>query len=226
METDSESNLEEVLMELNKFEKRLTGENSSGSSSGSSVANPTSSKAIIINAVLENYLASVARTGTTHFPWPKIKPLFRAKLDSVIDEFSAQTGGQVEDEEDVPNVDAFSFAACREKVFQQLDSFGGVPFTVQRLCELMTAPRRHYRRHDKFMRALEKNMLVVSTVDPKAAAQQQPPPPPPPQPQPRSLQRRESAGFSVGSDAATSSGALVNGDHEQVRGEPEKKYAR
>ena len=36
---------------------------------------------------------------------------------------------------------------------------------MQRLAELLTAPRRHYKRTDKFMRALEKNMLIVSTVE-------------------------------------------------------------
>jgi len=46
-------------------------------------------------------------------------------------------------------------------VFEQLDAFIGIPFTVQRLAELITSPRKHYRRTDKFMRALEKNMLVI-----------------------------------------------------------------
>merc|ERR1719412_1081393 len=65
----------------------------------------------------------------------------------------------------VPNVDVFNFSAIKNKVFEQLDAFSGIPFTVQRLAELLTAPRRHYKRTDKFMRALEKNMLIVSTVE-------------------------------------------------------------
>jgi PPP4R2 len=60
----------------------------------------------------------------------------------------------------MPNVDPFNFDAVKGKVFEQLDAFIGIPFTVQRLAELVTSPRRHYRRTDKFMRALEKNMLV------------------------------------------------------------------
>ena len=43
-----------------------------------------------------------------------------------------------------------------------------ITFTVQRLAELLTTPRRHYKRTDKFMRALEKNMLIVSTVEARA----------------------------------------------------------
>jgi hypothetical protein len=48
----------------------------------------------------------------------------------------------------------------------QLDSYTGIPFTMQRLCELITEPRRHYKRIDKFMRGLEKIMLVVTTIEP------------------------------------------------------------
>ena len=68
----------------------------------------------------------------------------------------------------VPNVDVFNFGAIRNKVFEQLDAFAGIPFTVQRLAELLTSPKRHYKRTDKFMRALEKNMLIVSTVEARA----------------------------------------------------------
>lgn len=39
------------------------------------------------------------------------------------------------------------------------------PFTVQRLCELICFPHKHYKRIDKYMRALEKIVLVVTTVD-------------------------------------------------------------
>ena len=39
------------------------------------------------------------------------------------------------------------------------------PFTIQRLCELMTEPQRYYKRTDKFMRGVEKNVLVVTTIE-------------------------------------------------------------
>lgn len=66
-----------------------------------------------------------------------------------------------------PNVDPFNFDSIKVKVFEQLDAFVGIPFTVQRLAELITSPRKHYKRTDKFMRAFEKNMLVRrDMVDP------------------------------------------------------------
>ena len=59
----------------------------------------------------------------------------------------------------------------KERIFEQLESYTGIPFTVQRLCELIVQPRKHYKRTDKFMRGLEKIMLVVSTIDPNPNSQ-------------------------------------------------------
>ena len=137
--------MEEVLLELNRFEK-----------------SPTQN----IPDLLERYLVYVAKTGSAAFPWPKLKALFRAKLENVIVDFSNVS--PTENIPSVPNVDVFNFGAIRNKVFEQLDAFAGIPFTVQRLAELLTTPRRHYKRTDKFMRALEKNMLIVSTVEARA----------------------------------------------------------
>ncbi|KAL8212704.1 UNVERIFIED_CONTAM: hypothetical protein K2H54_056453 [Gekko kuhli] len=41
-----------------------------------------------------------------------------------------------------------------------------IPFTIQRLCELLTDPRRNYTGTDKFLRGVEKNVMVVSCVYP------------------------------------------------------------
>lgn len=116
--------------------------------------------------VLEEYLVFVAKTGNTVFPWPKVKTPLRIKLETVIEEFNkAMPEDQVPK---MPNVDAFKFDEMKQRIFEQLDSYSGIPFTMQRLCELLTQPKRHYKRVDKFMRGLEKVMLVVSTVEPMA----------------------------------------------------------
>uniref|UniRef100_A0A672Q893 Serine/threonine-protein phosphatase 4 regulatory subunit 2-A-like n=1 Tax=Sinocyclocheilus grahami TaxID=75366 RepID=A0A672Q893_SINGR len=41
-----------------------------------------------------------------------------------------------------------------------------IPFTIQRLCELLTEPKRNYAGTDKFLRGVEKNVMVVSCVYP------------------------------------------------------------
>ena len=145
--------LEEVMLELNNFERQV--------SDGKEVVPST------IPPILEGYLQFVARGGSTHFPWAKVKWLFKVKLDHVISEFYSIS--PTDDIAPAPNVETFDFASVKEKVFQQLETFSGIPFTIQRLAELLTAPKRHYRRTDKFMRALEKNILIFSTVEPRVA---------------------------------------------------------
>jgi len=53
----------------------------------------------------------------------------------------------------------------RQRLLDCLDSFTSAPFTIQRLCELMMEPRKNYSNSEKFMRGVEKNVLVVSTVE-------------------------------------------------------------
>uniref|UniRef100_A0A8C9WJJ5 Protein phosphatase 4, regulatory subunit 2a n=1 Tax=Scleropages formosus TaxID=113540 RepID=A0A8C9WJJ5_SCLFO len=43
-----------------------------------------------------------------------------------------------------------------------------IPFTIQRLCELLTEPKRNYTGTDKFLRGVEKNVMVVSCVYPSS----------------------------------------------------------
>ena len=114
---------------------------------------------------LEDYLQHVSKTGNTVFPWPKIKPLFKLKLETTINEFN-ETLPCEPGVTKMPNVETFKYTEMKERMVEQLESYSGVPFTVQRLCELLCQPTRHYKRVDKFMRGLEKVMLVVTTVEP------------------------------------------------------------
>merc|ERR1719347_2102779 len=88
----------------------------------------------------------------------------KSKLEIIIREFNESCPeGHLPK---MPNVDVFKFGEMKERIMEQLESYTGTPFTIQRLCELLVQPKRHYKRTDKFMRGLEKVMLVVSTVDP------------------------------------------------------------
>lgn len=113
---------------------------------------------------LEEYLSFVAKTGDPVYQWSSIKSLFREKLINVITEFY-ETCPSVEIPP-CPNVDLFNYDSMKNFILEKLDTFAAAPFTVQRICELLTAPRKEYNRIDKYMRALEKNILVVSTTEP------------------------------------------------------------
>lgn len=141
-------NPEDVMMELAVLEK--------------------SPETTAINQTLEDYLTYVAKSGNALFSWSRIKPLFKKKLELVIQDFHDSC--PTEDLPKQPNVDIFKFDQMKQRIFEQLESYSGIPFTVQRLCELLVQPKRHYKRTDKFMRGLEKIMLVVSTIDPNPSS--------------------------------------------------------
>jgi len=51
-------------------------------------------------------------------------------------------------------------------IFRQLHEFeDNAPFTIQRVCELCAYPRQHYKFIGKYLRAVEKSLLVTSTWD-------------------------------------------------------------
>ncbi|KAJ0176044.1 hypothetical protein K1T71_008218 [Dendrolimus kikuchii] len=113
---------------------------------------------------LNDYLAYVARTGDPVYQWSLVKSLFKEKLLTVITDFYETSPGI--DIPPYPNVDPFNYDIMKNSLLERLDSFTSAPFTVQRICELLTCPRKQYNRVDKFMRAIEKNILVVSTREP------------------------------------------------------------
>ncbi|XP_055388975.1 serine/threonine-protein phosphatase 4 regulatory subunit 2 [Condylostylus longicornis] len=114
---------------------------------------------------LDEYLAYVAKTGDTVFTWANIKYLFREKLIHVIKDFHDSTSN-VDDLPQYPNVDPFNYETMKTALLERLELFNSAPFTIQRICELLTNPKKQYSRIDKYMRALEKNILVVSTIEP------------------------------------------------------------
>ncbi|XP_047997512.1 serine/threonine-protein phosphatase 4 regulatory subunit 2 [Leguminivora glycinivorella] len=121
---------------------------------------------------LNEYLAYVARTGDPVYQWPLVKCLFKEKLLNVITDFYETTPGV--DIPPYPNVDPFNYDIMKNSLLERLDAFTSAPFTVQRICELLTFPRKQYNRIDKFMRAIEKNILVVSTREPGAQRHPEP----------------------------------------------------
>ncbi|XP_003699247.2 uncharacterized protein LOC100882902 [Megachile rotundata] len=140
-------NLEEVLQALDEFQKMRPSE---------------------IPRELEDYLCWVAKTGDPVYQWPLIKTLFREKLTRVMTDFYESCPSL--DLAPCPNVEHFNYDTMKSNLLERLESFANAPFTVQRICELLTAPRKEYNRVDKFMRAIEKNILVVSTREPGSTA--------------------------------------------------------
>lgn len=112
---------------------------------------------------LEEYIHYVAKTGDPVFQWTLVKPLFREKMIKVVTDFFESTPGEIPD---YPNVNKFNYDSMKSTLLERIDWFKGAPFTIQRISELLVNPTKEYNRVDKYMRALEKNIYVVSTREP------------------------------------------------------------
>ncbi|XP_028398165.1 serine/threonine-protein phosphatase 4 regulatory subunit 2-A-like [Dendronephthya gigantea] len=134
-------NLETVLQCLNDFER---------------------AKDKKIGPELDKLLSHIAKTGRTEFPWPLLKPLIAYKLERVVNEFFENTSSNAYNSE--PKSKTKDLYPDAQKLISNVNHFSGTPFTIQRLCELITEPQKYYRTTDKFLRGIEKNIMVVSTV--------------------------------------------------------------
>ncbi|CAK9799063.1 Serine/threonine-protein phosphatase 4 regulatory subunit 2 [Anthophora quadrimaculata] len=111
-------NLEDVLQALDEFQKMRPSE---------------------IPRELEDYLCWVAKTGDPVYQWSLIKTLFREKLTRVMTDFYESC--PTLDLAPCPNVEHFNYDTMKSNLLERLESFANAPFTVQRICELLTAPQ-------------------------------------------------------------------------------------
>lgn len=116
--------------------------------------------------VLDQFLCHIAKTGEARFQWLQFKSYFVFKLEKVMDDFRASapeprdTGN--------PNIEFTPYEEMKARILKIVDGFNGIPFTIQRLCELLTDPKRNYSGTDKFLRGVEKNVMVVSCLYPSS----------------------------------------------------------
>ncbi|TDH10281.1 hypothetical protein EPR50_G00073620 [Perca flavescens] len=113
---------------------------------------------------LEQFLCHVAKTGQPMISWSQFKTYFVFKLEKVMDDFHASTPEQRAPHN--PNVDYIPFEEMKTRILKIVNGYNGIPFTIQRLCELLTDPKHNYTGTEKFLMGLEKNVMVVSCVYP------------------------------------------------------------
>ncbi|CCD68493.1 Protein Phosphatase Four Regulatory subunit [Caenorhabditis elegans] len=147
------------------------------------------------NEDVEQYFRASAQWGVPAIAWNIVRPAFLWKLEFCITEFmnvekkkkeaaanSAQANSEVEKIAESPVKEklsilghkvnlikttpvVFSTEESMEFVLSKAKSFDGFPFTWQRLCELLIEPMRHYNTIDKFLRAVDKVINVVTTIN-------------------------------------------------------------
>ncbi|KAI2663785.1 Serine/threonine-protein phosphatase 4 regulatory subunit 2-B [Labeo rohita] len=114
--------------------------------------------------VLDQFLCHIAKTGETLVSWSQFKSYFIFKLEKVMEDFRASAPEQRGPAN--PNVESVPFEEMKERILKIVNGYNGIPFTIQRLCELLTEPKRNYTGTEKFLRGVEKNVMVVSCIYP------------------------------------------------------------
>ncbi|TPX35745.1 hypothetical protein SmJEL517_g02022 [Synchytrium microbalum] len=106
----------------------------------------------------DQILESIAETCQTDgIPWTSLKELIRYKIKQNVhaEDKMGRVNGLFNKGDTVSDYE--------ERIDQALDSFEEPPFTIQRICELITNPDQHHRNVWAYLRALEKVLLVTST---------------------------------------------------------------
>lgn len=102
-------------------------------------------------------LQVIASTGKFWHDWEKLKSVLSFQLKQVLSEYPEAKMTTKEQEE--------TYQDLVKKLDEALHNFEeGPPFTLQRLCEILLAARHIYPNLSKLALALEKNLLVTSTL--------------------------------------------------------------
>lgn len=113
-----------------------------------------------VSAVLE----AIAASGLYWHDWDLIKHALAAKLDESASKMNKLFP-------DCPERAMESFREKRSYVISALEAFDEAPFTVQRLCELVTAPQRQYASTAKWLASVDRMLSVTSTQAPNDPVQ-------------------------------------------------------
>ncbi|KAF0904310.1 hypothetical protein E2562_033278 [Oryza meyeriana var. granulata] len=124
---------------------------------------------------MRSVIEVIADTGKFWHDWSFLKRLLSLQLKQVLAEYSE---GQMMNQEDGQLQNSFSGETYSELASRLNDALlrfeEGPPFTLQRLCEILLDPKGTYTKLSKLALALEKNLLVTSTMtkctDPYPAA--------------------------------------------------------
>ncbi|KAJ1641131.1 PPP4R2-domain-containing protein [Pavlovales sp. CCMP2436] len=106
----------------------------------------------------EAALAQTSATGQPALPWPLLKQIVALRLRKVLGEYYERS-------KDCDNpTRQTEFGEWRDRILELLGSFQRAPFTLQRLCELLLNPQQVYRSTRKLMSAVEKLLMVTTTI--------------------------------------------------------------
>ncbi|SAM05837.1 hypothetical protein [Absidia glauca] len=102
----------------------------------------------------DGVISQIAETNEVDKPWLELKVIIRSALLNQC--IAIET---VLDDPDVLS----TINGIKTNILHCIDHHKGTPFSIQRLCELIRSPTRHYRLFIKYLHAIEKVLSVAST---------------------------------------------------------------
>lgn len=129
----------------------------------SDAANEQSSNPTETDPLLAS-LRDIATSGSVELQWVDLQKSLKTRLEQVIEMYQTQKDCK-ENQLDEPNVEKFNLDNSRDEILELIESFTDPPFTIQRICELLSWPLKYYDRVSTFLRGLEKNLRVISSND-------------------------------------------------------------
>ncbi|KAF3631381.1 putative homogentisate phytyltransferase 2, chloroplastic-like isoform X1 [Capsicum annuum] len=110
---------------------------------------------------IKSVIEVMAASGKYWHDWDKLKGMLSIHLKQVLSDYP-EAKMTIEQQQSCLGV---SFPELAKRLDDALNSFAeGPPFTLQRLCEILLDARNIYSKLSKLALALEKNLLVTSTL--------------------------------------------------------------
>jgi hypothetical protein len=113
-----------------------------------------------MNETLLNAIHEIARTGSVCYRWETLVQVLLFQLRVVL-ETGSEAHPVISSEALAGDV---SYQESCNRLYTLLSAFDGPPFTVQRLCELLSTPHKHHRTKFKLLSALDKLLSVTSVI--------------------------------------------------------------
>ncbi|OEL19548.1 hypothetical protein BAE44_0019433 [Dichanthelium oligosanthes] len=128
---------------------------------------------------MRSIIEIIADTGKFWHDWSFLKSLLSLQLKQALDEYSEALTASQDDGQQQRSFSGETYSELVSRLSDALWHFEeGPPFTLQRLCEILLNPKGTYTKLSKLALALEKNLLVTSTItkctDPYPAAHRPP----------------------------------------------------
>ncbi|WCJ27940.1 Serine/threonine-protein phosphatase 4 regulatory subunit 2 [Euphorbia peplus] len=119
-------------------------------------------KAVVLEEDVISILQVIASTGKFWHDWNKLKSMISFHLKQVLADYP-EAKMSTREEQNVSLRETYPELVNRlDEALQRFHE--GPPFTLQRLCEILLAARSIYPNLSKLALALEKNLLVTSTI--------------------------------------------------------------